>query len=161
MTNQISFNEAWKSNAPSPSLKTLGLRRKISIPKRYLKYTFSKRNMLVLCLYKLEPNQTIRFCPTALLDLHGHKIEKHKKSNWSRVWEKDTFFWLREIAFLALMQLRWTCTGTRFLLLWEQIDKCGDCAEPCRVHRCSVLATTLQHVSSRGERATKTLLTSH
>ena len=66
-----------------PPLRTLGLWRKISIQKTYLKYTFSKWNMLVLCLYKLEPNQTISFCPTAtaLLDLHGHKIEKHKKSN--------------------------------------------------------------------------------
>ena len=80
MTNQISFNEAWRSNAPT-SLRTLGLRRKISIPKTYLKYTFSKWNMLVLCLYKLEPNQTISFCPSALLDLHGHQIEKQKKSN--------------------------------------------------------------------------------
>ena len=88
------------------------LRRKISIPKTYLKYTFSKWNMLVLCLYKLEPNQTISFCPTALLDLHGHKKEKHKKSNWSRVWEKDTFF------------------GSEKLLFWPWCSCAGPAREP-------------------------------
>ena len=98
--------------AMPPPLRTLGLWRKISIPKTYLKYTFSKWNMLVLCLYKLEPNQTICFCPTALLDLHGHKIEKHKKSNWSRVREKDTFF------------------GSEKLLFWPWCSCAGRAREP-------------------------------
>ena len=144
-----------------PSLRTLGLWRKISIPKTYLKYTFSKWNMLVLCLYKLEPNQTISFCPTALLDLHGHKIEKHKKSNWSRVREKDTFFGSEKLLFWPWCSCPGPAREPRFLPLWEQIDKCGDCAEPYQESCCAVHgATTLQHRAS-SKRATKTLLTSH
>ena len=103
-------------------------------------------------------NQFLPHCFVGFTWTSNRKTEKEQLIQSPR---EGHILWLREIAFLALMQLRWPCTGTRFLLLWEQIDKCGDCAEPCRVHRCSVLATTLQHVSSRGERATKTLLTSH
>ena len=106
-------------------------------------------------IYNLRPSQTISFCSN-LLDLHWQQKENQKKAaNYPKQILKvgGHIFWSREIAFLALMQLpSWPCTGTRFLPLWEQIDKCGDCAEPyVRTYResCGIVhgATTLQHYS--------------
>jgi hypothetical protein len=80
-----------------------------------------------------------------LLQSAGFTLTTKRKSQKTANYPKQILkvgghiFWSREIAFLALMQLPpWPCTGTPFLPLWEQIDKCGDCAEPYR-ESCSVL----------------------
>ena len=158
MTHQINFNEACKRKMLI-RLITFSLRRSCRETGEEKWFLQSNVHFVLFSIF----NQTISFCSN-LLDLHCQQKENHKKQqiieSKAVKWD-DTFFGPEKLLFWPWCSCPGPAREPRFLPLWEQIDKCGDCAEPyqescCAVHR----ATTLQHRAS-SKRATKTLLTSH
>ena len=163
MTNQINFNEVCKRKMLI-RLITFPLRScRLSKRRKIIFNFFSLRRVQCCTIYNLRPSQTISFCSN-LLDLHCRQKENHKKQQIIQSkavkWD-DTFFGAEKLLFWPWCSCPGPAREPRFLPLWEQIDKCGDCAEPYQESCCAVHgATTLQHRAS-SKRATKTLLTSH
>ena len=136
---------------------------------------FSPTNLLqpVCCvpsIYSQIRQSVFAFCSPALCCWTTNR--KSQKQQIIFLKWADTFFWIREMAFLALMQIQWIqwtlmqlpcpCTGTPFFAaLGTNWQMRGLRRAVLRRVVHMLWSSTLQRVSSLDETATKTLLTSH
>ena len=117
MTNQINFNEAW--SAMLIRLITFSLRtvkeemEKWKQPQKMFSVQASFFSLTVYLQFTVKSDNQF------LLQSAGFTLTTKRKSQKKQQITESLkvgrhIFWSREIAFLALMQLPWPCTGTPF-----------------------------------------------
>ena len=118
MTNQINFNEAW--SAMLIRLITFSLRtvkeemEKWKQPQKMFSVQASFFSLTVYLQFTVKSDNQF-LLQSALCTLTAKRKSQQKKQQIIQSLKVGRhIFWTGEIAFLALMQLPWPCTGTPF-----------------------------------------------